>query len=343
MISSWGMHGSKGYAAMEKMLFWIDSFAGYPAEIVDASRHVYEALYANYVGSFGHRFHFIDSASLRIMTGAQAGLWHDELGNLLEYDGAAYVGLIHPDPVIEERQETIYRLIAAWPHMLLMNYTAAFPMVCKDKFIGIEIARSLGLNVPPTALIDSHCGITGDAATMAAAVGGYPLFIRPNNLTGGMGAQSLADHDELQRFLQVPPFPGKSYLLQPELTIAVDYRVYLEDDRIVGCRARRPMHGKLTTTVDGGGSVAVPEAIQQPSQLLARHLQTRYLCVDWLWNGETYWFCEFETGGGFKDLDQPDRDRVAAAFFGRLLSSADRDQAELRRANQNASEQRCPD
>ena len=96
---------------IEKTLYWIDSFAGYPADIVEPSKSVYETLYGAYADRFGYRFRFVDSTDLAIATGTQPGLWHAELGNLLEPGGAAYVGLIHHDPVIERRQETIYRLL----------------------------------------------------------------------------------------------------------------------------------------------------------------------------------------------------------------------------------------
>jgi glutathione synthase/RimK-type ligase-like ATP-grasp enzyme len=297
-------------------LYWIDSFDTYPEDIIHASVGVYDKLYGGYAAQHGLDFRFCHLEDFRIASGDRTMAEHREHGDILDQDCAAYVGLVHPDARTEKKQETLYRLLARSTRVRLLNHVPGFPMVCKDKFAGIDIARSCGLATPPTALVDGSAG-AADIAWVERLLGPYPLFIRPRDLTGGMGAARIDDRAALAAFLVDPPYPGRGYIVQPRIAIRVDYRVYLERDGIVACRRREPLHGDLTTTIDGGGSCSAPEAIRAGSIALARYLGTEYLCVDWLYDGRDHWFCEFEIGGGFKDLDDVDRARVAHAFFGR--------------------------
>src|SRR5262249_2286006 len=141
-------------------------------------------------------------------------------------------------------------------------------------------------------------------------VGPYPMFIRPRDLTSGLGKKTINDRAGLRKYLEKPPYPGRVYIVQPYIEIKAEYRVYLDGCEIVACRRREPL--------EGGRSCATPGAVWASSRSLAEYMETTYLCVDWLWDGSEFWFCEFETGGGFSELSEPDRSRVAAAFFRKL-------------------------
>lgn len=298
-----------------KNFYWIDSFNGYPGimdEVISTSLGTYNGLYGTYTEALGYKFRLIHLEDLYIASSEAPIVQHREFGNILTQDGAAYVGLIHPDLQKERKQESLYRLIANSTNVRLLNYTSKFPMVCKDKFRGVYIARKLGLQVLTTALLGAEGSTPSQLDFAEQIVGSYPMFIRPLDLTSGLGKKAINDRVGLQRYFENPPFPGRLYIIQPCISIEAEYRVYLDGSEIVACRRREPLkEGELCTA---------PDAILEGSRTLAQYLETTYLCVDWLWNGSEFWFCEFETGGGFSELSEPYRGRVAAAFFRKLAT-----------------------
>ncbi|WP_316162860.1 hypothetical protein [Bradyrhizobium sp. SZCCHNRI20481] len=298
-----------------KNFYWIDSFNGYPEtmdDVIRTSLETYNGLYGAYTKALGYKFRLVHLEDLDIASGEAPIVQHKEYGNILAQDGAAYVGLIHPDLQMERKQELLYRLIANSANVRLLNYTSKFPMVCKDKFRGLDIARKLGLQVLPTALLGPEGSTPPQMDFAERTVGSYPMFIRPLDLTSGLGKKVINDRVGLRRYFENPPFSGRLYIVQPCVSIEAEYRVYLDGYEIVACRRREPLeNGKLCT---------VPDAILEGSRTLAKYLETTYLCVDWLWNGSEFWFCEFETGGGFSELSEPHCSRVAAAFFRKLAT-----------------------
>lgn len=294
-----------------KNFYWIDSFQGYPAGMnvpIQTSIDTYNDLYSRYTEALGYKLCLIHLEDVHIASGPVA--WHEERGDLLAREGAAYVGLIHPDLQMERKQEALYRLIASSKNVRMLNYTPKFPMVCKDKFYGVEIAREQGLPVLPTALLGAGRDTPAQVGFAERIVSAYPMFVRPRDLTAGLGKKVVNDREELERYLESPPFPGRMHLIQPHVDVAAEYRVYLDGPEIVACRERKPLKKD--------GSCATPSAVQEGSRALAAYLETNYLCVDWISNGTDFWFCELETGGGFSELDSSDRNRVASAFFRRL-------------------------
>jgi hypothetical protein len=298
-----------------KNFYWIDSFEGYPDSMngpIQTSIDIYNTIYSAYTKSLGYRFRLIHLEDLYIASTHAPLVLHRDYGNILEKDGAAYVGLIHPNLQKERKQESLFQLIASVKNMRLLNYTPKFPMICKDKLRGVTIAHELGLPVFSTALLGGARSIQEQLDFAEHVVGGYPMFIRPRDLTGGLGKKTINDRPALQKYLERLPFPERIYIVQPYIMVEAEYRVYLDGCEIIACRKREPL--------EDGNSCAIPDEIREGSRSLAAYLETTYLCVDWLWNGSGFWFCEFETGGGFTELSEPYRSRVAAAFFRKLAT-----------------------
>jgi hypothetical protein len=298
-----------------KNFYWIDSFEGYPPTMdgpIKISIDTYNNLYCMYTEALGYKFRLVHLEDMYIASGEGPIAQHREYGNILANDGAAYVGLIHPDLQKERKQESLYRLIASSKNVRLLNHTPKFPMVCKDKFRGVDIARELGLRVLTTALLGAEGSTPSQLDFAEQTVGSYPMFIRPRDLTSGLGKKTINDRTGLRRYIDNPPFPGRMFIIQPCISVEAEYRVYLDGCEIVACRKRVPLQeGKLCGT---------PETIRKGSRALAEYLETTYLCVDWFWNGSEFWFCEFEKGGGFSELSEPYRSRVAEAFFRKLAA-----------------------
>lgn len=299
-----------------KNFYWIDSFQGYPDtmdKLISMSIETYQTLYPRYTEALGYCFRFLHLEDIDLAYGSDDIVHHREFGNILASEGAAYVGLVHPDLQRERKQELLYCMIARSKNVRLLNHSPKFPMVCKDKFLGTGIAREVGLRVLPTALICAEA-TAPQLDFIEHTVGSYPMFIRPRDLTAGLGKRTINDREALQRYTQRPPFPGRPLIAQPCISVEAEYRVYLGRRDVVACRRREPLReGRLTVA---------PDALVKHSSALSDYLGTSYLCVDWLWDGFNYWFCEFELGGGFGELSEPHRDRVGKAFFQNLAATS---------------------
>lgn len=293
-----------------KPFYWIDSFEGYPPEMDEPIREsivTYDTHYGPYTRALGYDFRLMRLEDLEIAVGQRPMIIHAEFGDLLAQPGGAYVGLIHPDRQKAGKLETLYGLIADSCQVKLLNFVPGFPMVCKDKFRGAGIAASVGLNVPRSVLLESGRLQQSQMHFVERSLGPYPFFVRPPDLTSGLGKKVLNDRTALLKYSGRPPFPGRMLLIQTCIAVEAEYRVYLDRGKTIACRLRRPLKA--------GESCSVPAAVRAGSEALAAHLGASYLCVDWLWDGEQFWFCEFETGGGFGELSEADQHRVAAAFF----------------------------
>ncbi|MGY3487916.1 hypothetical protein ACVW1C_005799 [Bradyrhizobium sp. USDA 4011] len=90
-------------------------------------KNVYNGLYATYTEALGYKFRLIHPEDMYIASGESPIVWHGEFGNILTQDGAAYIGLIHPDLQKERKQESLYRLIANSTNVRLLNLYGKVP------------------------------------------------------------------------------------------------------------------------------------------------------------------------------------------------------------------------
>ena len=152
-----------------------------------------------------------------------------------------------------------------------------------------------GVPVPETAMVSNPAD---EAEVLAAAERvGYPLVIKPNSTTRGVGIATVSDPDSL---LGVADYldlvhdyratGDKSYLLQEFLPDARDYRVMLLDGSYVGAVERRlPAEaragGRWKHNVHRGAvaeRVDLPPAARETAEAAARTLGIRLLGVDLL-------------------------------------------------------------
>ncbi|MBB6646472.1 ATP-grasp domain-containing protein [Halobellus ruber] len=119
-----------------------------------------------------------------------------------------------------------------------------------------------GLPVPETRVVSNPAD--DDAVAAAAADIGFPIVIKPNSATRGIGVAKVHDRDSL---LGVSDYADlihefratgdKSYLLQEFLPDARDYRLMVVDGTVVGgVERRRPdgaVNGKNGDPDDAGG------------------------------------------------------------------------------------------
>ena len=152
-----------------------------------------------------------------------------------------------------------------------------------------------GLPVPETRLVSNP--VDDEAVLAAADEVGYPLVVKPNSTTRGVGVAKVSDPDSLSGVTDYLDLVhdyratgDKSYLLQEFLPAATDYRVMLLDGSYAGAVERRLAEsalaeGKWKHNVHRGAlaeGVDLPEAARRLAERAAGTLDIPLLGVDLL-------------------------------------------------------------
>lgn len=161
---------------------------------------------------------------------------------------------------------------------------------------GVYAALSQGgIAVPETTLVSNPAG-ERDVREAAAEIG-FPVVVKPNSTTRGVGVTRIADVDSLSGVTDyldlIHDFPAtgdRSFLLQEYLPDARDYRVMVVDGRYAGAVERRLPDGASATgrwkrnVHRGADAVAVdlPEEARRIAERTAETLDIDYLGVDLL-------------------------------------------------------------
>lgn len=150
-----------------------------------------------------------------------------------------------------------------------------------------------GIAVPETTLVSNPA--EEQAVRRASAEIGFPLVIKPNSTTRGIGVARVSDADSmsgvsdyLDLIHQFPATGDRSFLLQEFLAAARDYRVMIVDGQYAGAVERRLPEGapeRWKHNVHGGAeavAVDLPPAAQRLAERTAAALGIEYLGVDLL-------------------------------------------------------------
>jgi len=296
--------------------YWIDCVDRHDELIKDALIGSIKDVYDPIAKDVGVNIHLVDGDDITVGCGQSPFLDHPEHGDLLSLPGKCYVSSYHPDAFANQLLEIIYRQIDS-SKMELVNRVEGFPLIEKDKLFGLTLASKLNFPLIPSVIANkmaSECTIDEIAEKR---LGGYPLIYKPNDLFAGIGIQTIENRSDYVAKIS-NPLSGRPHLLQKKIDIVTDYRVYLVDAKVVSCQARFPVDGKGLANVTQGASsefVTAPESISGLSEQMAKELKARYLCVDWLYDGSTYFYSEIETAGGFSGLPETERRKLALKFF----------------------------
>ncbi|MFB9825788.1 ATP-grasp domain-containing protein [Halobaculum roseum] len=168
-------------------------------------------------------------------------------------------------------------------------------LASRNKAGSLARLADAGLPTPETRLVSNP--VDDDAVLAAAAEIGYPLVVKPNSTTRGVGVAKVSDPDSL---LGVTDYldlvhdyratGDKSYLLQAFLPDATDYRAMVLDGEYAGAVERRLpeaalAEGKWKHNVHRGAvaeRVDLPEEARRLAERAAEALSIPLLGVDLL-------------------------------------------------------------
>jgi len=131
----------------------------------------------------------------------------------------------------------------------------------------------------------------------------YPAIVKPAGWCGG-GGVNLADSAESIRGLATLAQGGDTTLVaQPYLgDKTIDYRIYMIGGKPYPyCLRRTPLPGSPVSNASRGGlmdyPVTPPELVDAAESYFATKLPIPFYCIDFLHDGERFWFSEIEPDG----------------------------------------------
>jgi glutathione synthase/RimK-type ligase-like ATP-grasp enzyme len=130
----------------------------------------------------------------------------------------------------------------------------------------------------------------------------YPAVIKPSGWCGGGGVNIAHGAEDIRGLASLAQGGDTTLVAQPYLGDGtIDYRVYVVDGAPYACMRRTPEPGSPVSNASRGGAMAfppVPPELAEATSYFAEKLpDVPFYCVDFLYDGDRYWFSELEPDG----------------------------------------------
>ncbi|WP_051942922.1 ATP-grasp domain-containing protein [Streptacidiphilus rugosus] len=140
----------------------------------------------------------------------------------------------------------------------------------------------------------------------------YPAIVKPAGWCGGGGVNLARSAEDVRGLASLAQGGDTTLVIQPYLGDGtVDHRVYVIDGRPHAVLRRIPEDGSPVANASRGGTMEfapVPPELAAATAWFAERVALPFFCVDFLFDGERYWFSELEPDGVIApDLDDPQR------------------------------------
>ncbi|PZG55367.1 hypothetical protein C1I98_03735 [Spongiactinospora gelatinilytica] len=157
--------------------------------------------------------------------------------------------------------------------------------------------------VPPIPTLRIGTGRDVGKHLYEVALGGltYPAIVKPAGWCGGGGVNLARDAEEIRGLASLAQGGDTTLVVQPYLGDGtVDYRVYVVNGEPYAVMKRIPEPGSPVANASRGGAMEfppVPPELAAATAYFAEKLPIPFFCVDFLFDGERYWFSELEPDG----------------------------------------------
>jgi hypothetical protein len=193
-----------------------------------------------------------------------------------------------------------------------LPFPSALSPIANDKMATILHLRDSPIPAIPTIRIGT--GPDVGKHLYEAALGGltYPAIVKPAGWCGGGGVNLARDAEEIRGLASLAQGGDTTLVIQPYLGDGtVDYRVYVIDGRPYAVMKRIPLAGSPVANASRGGLMEfppVPRELQEATAYFAEKVRIPFFCIDFLFDGEQFWFSELEPDGVIApDLGDPAR------------------------------------
>lgn len=148
----------------------------------------------------------------------------------------------------------------------------------------------------------------------------FPLLVKPASWGGGIGVTLAHNLMELRSILGLASGFDCAMIIQPWISSEqlVDYRIFFIKGKPHTILARRSQQGNIVANLNRGGIaelVEMPDGLLSPALLAGQLIHLPFFCLDFLFDGQTYWLSEVELDGGILNVD---REKMQRLFIDRF-------------------------
>jgi glutathione synthase/RimK-type ligase-like ATP-grasp enzyme len=141
----------------------------------------------------------------------------------------------------------------------------------------------------------------------------YPAIVKPTGWCGGGGVNLARNADDIRGLASLAQGGDTPLVIQPYLGDGtIDYRVYVIDGQPYAVLNRIPKAGQPVANASRGGIMRfgeIPDELAEATAYFAEKLPIPFFCIDFLFDGERFWFSELEPDGVIApDFEHPNRD-----------------------------------
>ncbi len=139
----------------------------------------------------------------------------------------------------------------------------------------------------------------------------FPAIVKPTGWCAGWGICMAHNLEDLRGLLSLAQGGETTLAIQPYLgRNTIDFRVFMVDGRPHTVARRTPPTGAYVANFGRGGGleyVPLPTELADAMDYFAEKIPIPFVCVDFLFDGERYWFSEIEPDGAIvcPDHDSP--------------------------------------
>jgi hypothetical protein len=181
-------------------------------------------------------------------------------------------------------------------------------LIMNDKFATYFFFKDKGLHILPSVRITT--GRDLDYHDLGALVAGmdFPLIVKPANWGSGLGITVAHCMSELQNVLSLASGAEATMLIQPLLGPGqvVDHRIYFVDSIPHTHVTRKPQAGEVIANAARGGQATIvsdmPRELMQTALIVGEMINLPYFCIDFLFDGQTFWLSEVELDGAITSM-----------------------------------------
>jgi glutathione synthase/RimK-type ligase-like ATP-grasp enzyme len=185
--------------------------------------------------------------------------------------------------------------------------------IANDKLATLLYLRDTPVPTIPTIRVGTGPDVGKHLYETALANVTYPAIVKPAGWCGGGGVNLARSSEDIRGLATLAQGGDTTLVVQPYLGDGtIDYRVYVIDGQPYSHVLRRtPEPGSPVSNASRGGIMDFPET---PPELIAatayfaEKLPIPFYCIDFLFDGERFWFSELEPDGVIApDFDDPQR------------------------------------
>lgn len=302
---------------MKIPLYWIDCFKEFDKNMFQKGQNFLKNASTSLIAQYGFDLKFLSLEE--IVFGYDDSPWLIYKGeNLMGHKACVYIPYSNPHPQSEQLLLALARLVIVSKTWILLNGDQKTLHLDKEKELALALVQKIGANTIPSLFIPERTISRSQIDAIEKRLGPYPYMLKPSSMLAGLGIIKAETREILCSLLDYVAQSPRAYLLQPFLTQASDYRVYLENYEIIACQKRTPLPGNFLANVSQSGkgeAVNPSDKMAEMSIKLAKEISSSYLCIDWLVAKEGLFFSELDFSGMFFGLPEPEQSRVANAFF----------------------------